>query len=88
MASVKYNGQEIFRVNTGESKYRVITDTVAKIANWKVKEITGKDFADVFGKFSTDWACVFGEERRGFHTPVVHWPGPMHLPPWDISTGK
>ena len=49
MANVKYNGQEIFRVNTGESKYRVITDTVAKIANWKVKEITGKDFADVFG---------------------------------------
>lgn len=48
MANVKYNGQEIFRVNTGESKYRVITDTVAKIANWKVKEITGKEFEDVF----------------------------------------
>lgn len=55
MASVKYNGQEIFRVNTGESKYRVITDTVAKIANWKVKEITGKDFADVFGRSFNDY---------------------------------
>lgn len=55
MANVKYNGQEIFRVNTGESKYRVITDTVAKIANWKVKEITGKDFADVFGRSFNDY---------------------------------
>ena len=48
MASVKYNGQEIFRVNTGESKYRVITDTVEKIAKWKVKETTGKKFEDIF----------------------------------------
>lgn len=48
MASVKYNGQEIFRVNTGESKYRIITDTVEKIAKWKVKETTGKEFEDVF----------------------------------------
>lgn len=55
MANVKYNGREIFRVNTGESKYRVITDTVAKIANWKVKEITGKDFADVFGRSFNDY---------------------------------
>lgn len=55
MANVKYNGQEIFRVNTGESKYRVITDTVAKITNWKVKEITGKDFADVFGRSFNDY---------------------------------
>lgn len=55
MAHVKYNGQEIFRVNTGETKYRVITDTVTKIANWKVKEITGKDFADVFGRSFNDY---------------------------------
>lgn len=48
MASVKYNGQEIFRVNTGESKYRIITDTVEKIAKWKVKETTGKKFEDIF----------------------------------------
>ena len=48
MASVKYNGQEIFRVNTGEPKYRIITDTVEKIAKWKVKETTGKEFEDVF----------------------------------------
>lgn len=48
MASVKYNGQEIFRVNTGEPKYRIITDTVEKIAKWKVKETTGKEFKDVF----------------------------------------
>lgn len=48
MANVKYNGQEIFRVNTGEPKYRIITDTVEKIAKWKVKETTGKEFEDVF----------------------------------------
>lgn len=48
MASVKYNGQEIFRVNTGEPKYRIIPDTVEKIAKWKVKETTGKEFEDVF----------------------------------------
>ena len=48
MASIKYNGQEIFRVNTGEPKYRIITDTVEKIAKWKVKETTGKEFEDVF----------------------------------------
>lgn len=48
MASVKYNGQEIFRENTGKPKYRIITDTVEKIAKWKVKETTGKEFEDVF----------------------------------------